>query len=66
MTLDIKKLIEDAIKEEKQAQENYQRAAEEASDPETKAFFEQLAREEMSHEKRLRDRLMAIKLIQGS
>jgi len=66
LALDIKKLIEDAIKEEKEAQINYQRAADEAPDPETRAFFEQLVREEKSHEKRLRDRLMAIKLIQGS
>ena len=66
MALDIKKLIEEAIKEEREAQINYQQAANEASDPETKAFFEQLVREEMAHERRLRERLMAIKLIQGS
>lgn len=66
MALDIKKLIEDAIQEEKEAQKNYQRAADEASDPETRAFFEQLVREEMSHERRLKDRLLAIKLIQGN
>ncbi len=65
MALDIKKLIEDAIREEKEAQINYQRAADEAHDLETKTFFEQLVKEERSHEKRLKDRLMAIKLIQG-
>ncbi len=65
LTLDIKKLIADAIKEEREAQINYQRAADEAQDPETKTFFEQLVKEEKSHEKRLKDRLMAIKLIQG-
>lgn len=65
MALDIKKLIEDAIREEKEAQINYQRAADEARDLETKTFFEQLVKEERSHEKRLKDRLMAIKLIQG-
>lgn len=65
MALDIKKLIENAIREEREAQKNYQRAADEAPDPETRAFFEQLVREEVSHEKRLKDRLMAIKLISG-
>lgn len=66
MTLDIKKLIEEAIEEERKAQVNYQRAADEAPDPGTKVFFEQLVREEHAHEKKLRDRLIAIKLIQGS
>jgi len=65
LALDIKKLIEDAIREEQEAQKNYKRAADEAQDPETRAFFEQLVKEELSHEKRLKERLMAIKLIQG-
>lgn len=65
MALDIKKLVEDAIREEQEAQKNYKRAADEAQDPETKAFFKQLVKEELSHEKRLKERLMAIKLIQG-
>lgn len=64
--IDIKKIIEDAIKEEKEAQVNYQKAADNAPDSETRAFFEQLVKEEMAHEKRLKDRLMAIKLIQNS
>lgn len=65
MALDLKKLIENAIKEEQEAQKNYQKAADEALDLETRTFFEQLVREEMAHEKRLKDRLIAIKLIQG-
>ncbi|MDI6716101.1 MAG: ferritin family protein [Actinomycetota bacterium] len=62
--IDIKKIIEAAIEEERKAQVSYQKAADAAQDPETKAFFEQLVKDELSHEKRLRDRLMAIKLIQ--
>ncbi|MCL5291697.1 MAG: rubrerythrin [Actinobacteria bacterium] len=58
-------LIESAIEDEQEAQRKYAGAAASAKDPEVKAFFEQMAREERAHERRLRERLIAIKLLQG-
>jgi len=57
------KRIEAAIKEEQHAQESYRKAAEEAEDPETRTFFEQLAKDEEEHEKILKRRLAALKLL---
>lgn len=58
-------ILEEAIKAEQEAQRRYRRGAEEAADPETRALFKQLMREEESHEVRLRERLLAVKLIKG-
>ncbi|WP_287582669.1 ferritin family protein [Candidatus Borrarchaeum sp.] len=57
------KTIETAIKDERQAQIDYKKAAEMAEDPETRAFFEQLAKDEEGHEKVLKRRLAALKLM---
>ena len=59
------KLIEGAIEDEKQAAIKYRRGAELAEDPETRTFFEQLVSWEQGHERILRDRLAALKLIKG-
>ncbi|MFX1465189.1 MAG: ferritin family protein [Promethearchaeota archaeon] len=57
------KKIEAAIKDERQAQIDYKNAAEMAEDPETRAFFEQLVKDEEGHEKVLKRRLAALKLM---
>jgi len=57
------KTIEAAIKDERKAQIDYKKAAEMAEDPETRAFFEQLAKDEEGHEKVLKRRLAALKLM---
>ena len=57
------KKIEAAIEDERQAQIDYKKAAEMAEDPETRAFFEQLAQDEEGHEKVLKRRLAALKLM---
>ncbi|MHB0977406.1 MAG: ferritin family protein [Candidatus Aquicultorales bacterium] len=63
--MDLVQLIESAIEDEREAQTKYAQAAQEAEDTESRAFFEQLVREEQGHEERLKRRLMAIKLIHG-
>ena len=63
--MDVIKLIEDAIENERQAARAYQRGADMAEDPETRTFFEQLAKWENEHERILRDRLTTLKLIRG-
>lgn len=57
------KRIEAAIEDERQAQADYKIAAEMAEDPETRAFFEQLVKDEEGHEKVLKRRLAALKLM---
>ena len=57
------KRIESAIEDERQAQIDYKNAAEMAEDPETRAFFEQLVKDEAGHEKILKRRLAALKLM---
>lgn len=59
----IREALEWAIKDEQKARQQYQHMAREAEDAETRLLFEQLAREEESHLKRLTDRLKAIKLM---
>jgi rubrerythrin len=61
--VNIKEALELAIKEELKARDRYRELAKEADDPETRLMFEQIAREEDSHYKRLADRLKAIKLM---
>ncbi|MHA2061675.1 MAG: ferritin family protein [Candidatus Sifarchaeia archaeon] len=62
-TEELIKKIEAAIEDEQQAQVEYKKAAEIAEDPETRAFFEQLAKDEEGHEKILKRRLAALKLM---
>jgi len=59
----IKEALELAIKQEEKAQEKYSELAREAEDAETRLLFEQLAKEEEAHQRRLSDRLKAIKLL---
>ena len=63
--MDLIKLMEDAIENERQAQETYRQGAEAAEDPETRSLFEQLVQMETGHERLLRDRLATLKLIKG-
>ncbi|ADI01718.1 MAG TPA: hypothetical protein GXX39_07095 [Syntrophothermus lipocalidus] len=63
--MDIIAALETAIKEEKEASARYRELAAQASDPETRLMFEQIAREEESHYKRLVDRLKAVKLMRS-
>jgi rubrerythrin len=55
--------LEMAIADEAQARDKYHELARQAEDPESRILFEQLAREEESHHKRLSERLRAIKLL---
>lgn len=59
------KLIEEAIEAEKLARQRYQRGAQQAEDPETRALFEQLAHWEEGHEQMLKDRLATIKMLKS-
>jgi rubrerythrin len=63
--MDLISLIEEAIEDERNAAEKYRRGAELAEDPETRSFFEQLVSWEQGHERILKDRLAALKLIRG-
>ncbi|MHB9112245.1 MAG: ferritin family protein [Thermoleophilia bacterium] len=63
--MDVIKLMEQAIENERRAREMYREGAEAAEDPETRSIFEQLARWEEDHERILRERLATLKLIRG-
>lgn len=63
--MDVIKLIEEAIENEKAAAERYRQGAQEAGDPETRSMFEQLVKWEEGHEQLLKDRLATLKLIRG-
>ncbi len=56
-------LIEEAIEAEKAAKDRYDKGAQEAGDPETRALFKQLADWEEGHEKMLTDRLSTLKML---
>jgi rubrerythrin len=56
-------ILESAIVEESESRKKYLKLALEASDPETRAVLEQLARDEEEHERILKQRLSAIKLM---
>jgi len=58
--------MEQAIEDERLAQERYRQGAEAAADPETRSLFEQLVQMEKGHEKLLRERLATLKLLKGS
>ncbi|MFA6001267.1 MAG: ferritin family protein [Thermoleophilia bacterium] len=64
--MDVIKLMEKAIENERKAQEMYREGAAAAADPETRSIFEQLAKWEQEHERILLDRLATLKLIRGS
>ncbi len=61
--MNTKEALELAIKEELKARDRYTELAKQAHDPETRLMFEQIAREEEGHYKKLADRLKAIKLM---
>lgn len=65
MKNDIIEFIETAVKMERNNQLKYREMAAKAEDPEIRAVFEQLARDEEAHEKALKDALVAIKLMKG-
>ncbi|MEJ2031557.1 MAG: ferritin family protein [Deltaproteobacteria bacterium] len=60
--MDIIKAIEEAIEEEKAGIRRYKQMAEQAGDPESKAVFGAMARDEENHYRALKERLTAIKL----
>ncbi|GAW28937.1 rubrerythrin [Carboxydocella sp. ULO1] len=62
-TMDLLTALEEALQEEIEAQKKYREAAAQAADPETRLLFEQLVREEEQHEKRIRERIKAVKLL---
>ena len=55
--------LEIAIQEETAAMNKYNHLAGEAEDTETRLMFEQIAREECSHLKILKERLKSIKFV---
>ncbi|GBE17446.1 rubrerythrin [archaeon BMS3Abin16] len=62
--MNIIEILEAAIESEINSKEKYLKLAKEATDPETRAALEQLARDEGNHAQILRDRLTAIRLMQ--
>lgn len=62
---DVMEILETALKLEQTAQKRYKKGMEASSDPEIKALFEELYRDEVKHEKAIRERIKAIKLIRG-
>jgi rubrerythrin len=61
--MDLIKIIETAIADEQADQKKYRDAAELAEDSQTRNVLLQLSRDEHDHEKKLRDRLTALKLL---
>lgn len=64
--MEIIEALEMAIKEEAMAADRYRQMSKEAEDAETRLLFEQLAREEDTHHKRLKERLKALRLMVSS
>jgi rubrerythrin len=60
--VDIVEALKKAIGDEERSREFYLKCAEEAEDPESRAIFETMARDEEAHRRILKERLMAIKL----
>jgi rubrerythrin len=58
---DLLTILEEAIADERAAQEKYRRGLERCVDPEVCEAFEQLLREEQAHERVLRARYVEIK-----
>lgn len=63
--MEILKLLELAIKAEAAATKRYAEGAKLAEDTETRLMFEELAAEEASHERKLKERLTAIRLLRN-
>ncbi|MGI6422197.1 MAG: ferritin family protein [Syntrophomonadaceae bacterium] len=61
--MDIKQALDMAMQEELKAAEKYRTLARDAVDTETRLLFEQLAREEDMHYRKLSERLKAIRLM---
>ena len=61
--MDILQILKEAIDEERTSRAKYVKLAMEASDPETRAVLEQLARDEADHEKILKERVAALRLM---
>ncbi len=62
--MEVIEILEGAIEGERASKEKYLKLASEATDPETRAILEQLARDEEGHEQTLKKRLAAIRLMQ--
>lgn len=60
--MDMIKILEEAMEDEKEDCIFYKKLAEEAEDPESRSIFEALAREEEKHYRILKERLTALKL----
>jgi rubrerythrin len=58
---DLLGILEEAIADERAAQEKYRRGLERCADPEACEVFEQLLREERAHERVLEARYIAVK-----
>ena len=58
---DLLAILEEAIADERAAQEKYRRGLERCADPEACAVFEQLLREEQAHERVLEARYVEVK-----
>lgn len=60
--MDVIKILEEAMADEKIDYRHYKTLALEADDPESRAIFEALANEEEKHYRVLKERLTALKL----
>jgi rubrerythrin len=58
---DLLAILEEAIADERAAQEKYRRGLERCADPEACGVFEQLLREELAHERVLAARYVEVK-----
>jgi len=58
---DLLAILEEAIADERAAQEKYRRGLDRCADPEACAVFEQLLREEQAHERVLEARYVEVK-----
>lgn len=63
--MDAVDLLQEAIDAETKAHERYRSGAEQAEDPETRALFEELARDEAGHRDKLTQRLKSLKLLRS-
>ena len=61
--MNLKEALELAVQAERAAMDNYNSLAQEVEDPETRLMLEQIAKEEASHLKKLKERLKAISLV---
>ncbi len=61
--MSIIEILSEAIKSERRERDNYLKLARKATDPETRAVLEQLAKDEEEHERILKERLAAVRLM---